>query len=289
MLDSTICVAGHSNVARLIKSLAILSLLVSTGCNKVERPASIPDGKVVATVNGASIIAEEIGGFHQDAKSGSVQKQVEKLVEEELLAQKAVRLGLDKDPGYLKKLRMIEVNNKVFKRAELASLAIQSESSKISVTPEEMKKYYDENSAMFRNELHIGRLVFVDEKMAGGAHAKLKAGASFEEMAETNSKHMAMAGHGQKQIWDMGFLDWKKIPEKWRGEFFTLEAGGISSVMPAGTSWQIIKVIEKRENPISDFANLKGEIENLIREKKEKALYNALVEELKKGAKISIK
>ena len=184
---------------------------------------------------------------------------------------------------------MIEVNNKVFKRSELAKLVMQSEISKISVSKEEIQKYYDDNEVIFRNELHIGRLVFVDEKMAGDAHAKLKAGASFEEMAEANSTHMAMAGHGQKQIWDMGFLDWKKIPEKWRGEFFSLEAGGISSVMPVGTSWQIIKVIEKKENPISDFSLVKDEIEKLLKEKKEKALYDSLVEELKKEAKISFK
>lgn len=99
---------------------------------------------VVATVNGSAITKKEFEEYHLQNLKFVGQRKITKevslqdLINRKLGIQKAKKVGTDKDPVVLSKQEDILFHAQVSKDLE-------NEFKKISVTDEDVKKYYDEN------------------------------------------------------------------------------------------------------------------------------------------------
>jgi len=99
---------------------------------------------VIATVNGKPITKKQFEEYHlQNLKFVGVRKitkevTLQDLIKRELGIQKAKKSGLDKDPVVISKLEDILYHAQISKDLE-------KELFKITVSDEEVKKYYDEN------------------------------------------------------------------------------------------------------------------------------------------------
>jgi len=117
-------------------SIAIIATLMTTSV--------FAQKDVIATVNGKPITRKQFEEYHlQNLKFVGVRKitkevSLQDLVKRELGIQKAKKSGLDKDPVVVSKIEDILYHAQISKDLE-------NELLKITVTDDEVKKYYDEN------------------------------------------------------------------------------------------------------------------------------------------------
>jgi hypothetical protein len=171
---------------------------------------------------------------------------VETIIREELLAQKAVQLGLDADPKLQEEIDALQAQVQALRRQRLAEKFIRHEvTDKVVVDTAASRKFFDDNEARIRADLHVMQIFGRDEKKILEARAALQAGTPFEEVARGLMPNLP---EGAKP-WDLGFLSWKQVPEAWLPAAYTLQPGKPSEVIrgPSNRFW-IIQIVEKRLN-----------------------------------------
>ena len=281
-----------------MKRLALLALMgfilvnTSIGCTAKKDSAGIPkkEGKVVATVNGIALTEEDLT-FRPPAAhggrmaSGDQPKALEDLINEELIYQQGLKIGLDKDPGYQARIARIESQLAHAKRAEMMRRVYNTQvAAKIEVSHQDAKKYYDEKINQITADLHLGVLPFSNKEGAEEVLKKIRGGASFESIARSAAGSQVSAGRAP---WDLGFLSWDQIPADFLDAVYQLKPGVVSEVVSSKrTGYQIFKLFGIRKNPKADFTAVSGVIMNRLRDKKVLEAYEQYVAKLRKEAKI---
>ncbi len=262
------------------------------GCTdkKGSAKSSETGGKVVAKVNGTPIIEEDLSfrlvGPHGERKtSGNQPKALDDLINEELLYQQGLKLGLDQDPGYRAQVARIERQLAHVKRAEMMRRVYNTQvAAKIEVSSQDAKKYYDEKVNQITTDLHLGVLSFSNKEGAEETLKKIRGGAPFESIARSV---MGSQGSAGREPWDLGFLSWDQIPVDFVDEVYQLKVGEVSEVVSSKrTGYQVFKLFGVRKNPKADFTAVSGVIMNRLRDKKVLEAYEQYVANLRKEAKI---
>jgi parvulin-like peptidyl-prolyl isomerase len=210
---------------------------------------------------------------------------LETVIRDELIRQRAAELGLDRDPGYQKKLQEMEAGLAAFKRREMTELFLQREiNDKAAVSEQEAREYFEQHARDIRSELHVMQLLFNrDEAAARAASDEIKRGASFEEVAE---RRFVGLPENVKAPWDLGSLKWNQIPEAWWGVIFQMKPGDVSDVVSGeGRHW-VLKLVARRELADASFDEVKPRIESVLRRKKVEERRAAVLEELRKKADV---
>jgi peptidyl-prolyl cis-trans isomerase C len=277
------------NVSLYLLSLA---LLCGAACKAPETGSVSGKSKesLVAMVNGAAITEDDIYLKLQGGHAGSItpemrERAIKDLINQELLYQQGVKLGLDKDAKYQNAVRIMEKRLQEFKRAEMARRVASTRiAATVTVTDEDVNRYIDANADRLKSEFHLGMLRFASESEAKEALSRIKGGASFDSMARATSRQAP--GRGQA-TWDLGYLKWNQIPSEWREAAERLEKGAVSEVLfGKGTGFCIIKLIDRKKNPKSDLASMRAGITMRLRDEKVAEAYEGYLETLNKEASI---
>jgi parvulin-like peptidyl-prolyl isomerase len=161
----------------------------------------------------------------------------------------------------------------------------------------EVTEYYRKNKEQFRRPelVRAGHIVknvdeSVDEVTALAAIQKaqeeLKAGANFEELADRCSDCAGNRG-------ELGWVPRGQMVQEFEDVIFSLKGNEVSDIFRTVFGFHIAKVYEKKPEGISDFAEVKEDIEkSLHRQKQERAVENyldrlrakAVIQELPKRA-----
>jgi EpsD family peptidyl-prolyl cis-trans isomerase len=117
--------------------LVALVLALPTGCEKAvaDRPAA----QLVAKVNGTEISFQQVRG----AQPGTAAQALEKVIDRELLVQKALAAKLDRDPAVAQAID--NARRQLLAQAYLERTASAAGGS----TKDEVRAFYDENPALF--------------------------------------------------------------------------------------------------------------------------------------------
>src|SRR4051812_33005778 len=122
---------GRRDMKDAIAMLATLAAVLA-GCSSAEPPAA--DGKLAARVNGAAISLS--GGKPSREK-------LERVIDRELLVQKAIAAGLDRDP-------QVAAQVEEARREVLAQAYVDRAAARSGGTPAaEVARFYEENPALF--------------------------------------------------------------------------------------------------------------------------------------------
>ena len=262
------------------------------GCTKKNEPNEKPEleSKILVKVNGTPITEEDLTfrlhGVHGQRKAtGDQQKALDDVITEELLYQRGLKIGLDKDPGYRAQIAKLEHQLAIAKRAEMTRRVYNTQvAAKIEITHSDARNYYDKNANQITTELHLGVISFNNEEPAKEALQKIRGGATFEYVARSVMGNQVSAG---REPWDLGFLSWGQIPFDFVEAVYKLKPGEVSDVVSSQrTGSQIFKLFGVRKNPKADFASVSGLIMNRLRDEKIMEAYKQYVENLKKEAKI---
>src|SRR5512147_1826594 len=102
---------NRMNSKTLTLSAIIIMLLVLSACSKANDAVRGKKEGLLATVNGAAITEDDLNLRLQGGHGGNITPQmreqaIEALIDEELLYQKGVSLGLDKDVKYKNALKI---------------------------------------------------------------------------------------------------------------------------------------------------------------------------------------
>lgn len=281
-------------VKRIIVVLAVLVLMFSSANAQEEKAKG---EEILADVNGVKItmgdFEEEVAGLpaqYQRAIGANKRKFLDELILRELLSQEAIGKGLDKDKEVISALEKL-------KKRLVAQKLVEKVIEDISVSDDELKKYYEENPDEFKtpeqvNAAHI--LVKVEEsgdeaedkaalQKAEGILKKVRDGADFSELAKENSDCPSGTRGGELGYFSRGMM----VPE-FEEAAFKLKTGEVSGIVKTKFGYHIIKALDRKEAGQKGFDEVRDEIEKGLLGEKQRSAFNDYTEALKEKAKITV-
>lgn len=213
----------------LASAAAVLSL---AACNpaKDEKaaapPAAAPASETVATVNGAPISKSRVdllvkqGGAQGQPDNADTRKAIlDQLTMQMVIAEEAVKKGLDKTPDVAEKLELV-------KQSILANAYVQDYIKNNPVTEEAMKAEYERIKATITGTEYKARHILVEkEAEAKDIIAKLKKDAgAFAKLAKEKSKDPGSGAQGG----DLGWFDISRMVPEFGAAVSKLDKGAIT-------------------------------------------------------------
>jgi peptidyl-prolyl cis-trans isomerase C len=238
--------------------------------------ATAGSGDSVAVIDGHAISRSTFKEYVQTVSSAPLESLseaqltglLENLVRAQVLAREAESSGVAKQEATLAKLDLHRLN--------VLGQALNEQYLKDHKTSEqELRAEYNlKLAAMPRTEYHAAHILVPTEEAARQIIAKLKAGASFAELARKESTD---TGSGEKG----GDLDWFSPASMTPpfAEAVTRLARGQTSAAPVQTEfgWHVIRVMDTRPAVAPAFDAVKEELEKILNNRKSKAYVDELV------------
>jgi peptidyl-prolyl cis-trans isomerase C len=240
------------------------------------------------------------------------------LIDRELLKQEAKKQGITVDDNEvtqqvamlkqkfgsekeftdtLAKMNLSEADLKSQLRQDLAikKLIDQQIAAKVTITPEEMKAFYNDHPEFFKapervRASHI--LIKVDPTASDADKAKarerivaiqerLKKGEDFAAIAKESSECPSGANGG-----DLDYFQRGQMVGPFEDAAFALKPGTTSDIVETQFGYHLIKVTDKKDASTVAYDEIKGKIEEYMKQQKVNELLTQYVAQLKKGAKI---
>lgn len=272
-------------IARLLPLLLILLLPLPAAAQGGLPPplaqALNEDDPVVAYVNGVEIrwndvilSALELPQEYQSQVEVLFPVLLGRMIDLELIAQKARKEGVEKNEEFQRRLHLAE--NKLLQEIYLAGyLADEVEEDDVQQRVEVM------TSGSSREEVRLAMVVCASRAICLAALERLRAGVDFAKVAQENSLHVSAASGG-----DLGWFGRAELqPEPVAAEAFSLPVGQYSrEPLETEIGWVLVKVLERRmAEPLS-----KQELADRIRRELGRLAIDKLLVELRQKAEIRL-
>jgi foldase protein PrsA len=156
--------------------------------------------------------------------------------------------------------------------------------SRIKITDEEMKTYFDENKDTFAKtkQVKASHILVADEATAKEVKEKLAAGEDFAELAKEYSTDPGSAESGG----DLGFFGEGSMVAEFEEAAFSMEVDEISEPVKTEHGYHIIKVTDKQDAAEANFDDSKEEIKDILFDEKMATEYTTWLEEKKEDYKV---
>jgi peptidyl-prolyl cis-trans isomerase C len=219
---------------------------------------------VIAKVNGVEIresdlaMAEDDVGQNQQLQALTGDARRDYLVSylaDVILAAKAAEGKKVADQKDFKS-RLAFIRNKL-----LMETLLQQE-GKAALTPDATKKVYEEavKSMGTEQEVRARHILVPTEDEAKAVLAEVKKGTDFAELAKQKSKDPGAAAEGG----DLGYFGKDQMVPEFAETAFNLNKGQVSDPVKTQFGWHIIKVEDKRNKPVPEFAQVKDQVETYV-------------------------
>jgi peptidyl-prolyl cis-trans isomerase C len=273
----------------VLSTVAAIAML--TACGKTQQaaapaPAPTADKPVavpVAIVNGTPISRTEydiyvknlLQGKQQELTAEQKDQVLDELISMQLLAARADKDGLEKDPDTAAQLQVLRMR-------VLADAESQKFLKGQDPTDAELHAEYDTAiAAMDKNEYHARHILVATKDQADQITKKLKGGAKFEDLAKSQSIDGSKTSGG-----DLGWFTLARMVKPFGDAVKVLKKGEYTE-QPVQTQfgWHVIKLEDTRAVTPPPFDQVKQQLSNAVIRKK----LQAYVNDLKKDAKIDKK
>ena len=165
----------------------------------------------------------------------------------------------------------------------------------IKISEEESRKFYASNPELFKQAEQVKAshiLVKVEQdadaekKTEAGnkieqIQARLKKGEDFADLARESSEGPSASKGG-----DLGYFKRGSMVKPFEDAAFALEVDQVSDVVETRFGYHLIKVYDKKPEQILAYAEVKGDLQEHLKQQKLKLEVDAYLEGLKKNAKI---
>ena len=166
--------------------------------------------------------------------------------------------------------------------------------SKVSVSPGEVNDYYKNHPEDFAQGdrvklqhilIRVGtRSEEEASSFAQSLYEKIKAGASFAEIARTYSE-----GAEAKEDGEMGWIEKDQLMGEIDQKVFTLNNGEITPPIATSLGYHIFKVSERQKFSVKPITEVREQVQDILFKEKYKARLESWLNSLKKNAYISIR
>jgi len=278
---------------RKTATILVLALCVAaTGCKQqggTEAKKDAGKGVVLAEVNGAAITDTD---FYKEQESlppylkpmtetpEGKKEMLDTMVVRELILQQAQKDGIDKSPAVAAKLE--DLKKRVIVEAFLKKKVEES----ANISDAELQEFYKKNQDKFKtgDQIRASHILVKTEGEAKEIQKQLQGGASFEELAKKHSIDGAAPKGG-----DLGWFGKGSMLPDFEKVAFGLKEGETSGIVQTKFGYHIIKLTGKRPAGPRSFEEVKDQIREAMVPERQQETFKKLKEELKKGAKLSIK
>jgi len=167
------------------------------------------------------------------------------------------------------------------RRGTLAALEVQDE---MTAAPDEaaVQAAYDAGMAEFtpQPEFNASHILVASEEEAKDLKDQIDGGADFAELAKANSTDPGSGANGGELGW---FTGGQMVPE-FDAAVAAMSVGDVSDPVQSQFGWHVIKLNDKRDSSAPPLEEVRGEIENQLRQE----ALQARIAELRSGAKIEM-
>ncbi len=271
---------------RLLAIAAAVFALTACGGGKTEKTADapkVPAGQTVATVNGVAIDKSRVDMIvKQGAASGQPDSPearnaiLEQMTMQMVLAEEAVKKGLEKTPDVVDRLDMV-------RQSVLANAWVQDFMKNSAVTEEALKAEYERIKAAAAGTEYKARHILVEKEAdAKDIIAKLKKDpAAFNKLASEKSLDTGSKASGG----DLGWFDARRMVPEFSAAVAKLEKGKVTEEpVKSQFGYHVIVLDDSRPIESPSFDEVKPSLEQEMRQKNLKTQ----MDDLKAKAKIDI-
>jgi len=162
------------------------------------------------------------------------------------------------------------------KGLKIRKLMVLEVDSRIKITDEETKSYFDEHAEKFKwpERVRAGQIMVEDEATAEKIRKKLLSKEDFAKIAREFSRSPDAAVGG-----DLGYFSRGQMPPEFESVVFELKVGQVSDVIKSIYGFHLFKIMAKEKPRAMKYEDALGRIrEILLAEKREKEFKNWLAE-----------
>ena len=206
---------------------------------------------------------------------------LDRLVIKKLLLKEANKDKMENEKEFQTKL--LDIKEQLL----IESLLKKKIASDSQLSDEELKKYYDANKDKFKKEREIStrHILLKTEEEAKQIKEKLQSGEDFVELAKKYSiDPNAKTTGGDIGSHPKGTL----LPEYEEAAFKLTKVGQVSGIVKSQYGYHIIRLEGTKPPAFVTFDEVKDFIKQQLAQDKQKELIEKYIEDLKKGAKITI-
>jgi foldase protein PrsA len=257
--------------------------------------------EAVGSVNGVAINKGEL--YNTLVKGGNGESALENLITYELVNQEAQKQGvavtdadLDRELNVIKKsmggeeafkqalqqykMSVDDLHTDLQQQAQLRKLL----SSKINITDEDIKNYYDQNKASFSTpeQVRASHILVETKEEADAILKQLKEGADFATLAKEKSQDPGSKDNGG----DLDFFGKGVMDPAFEEAAFSLKVGELSEPVKSSFGYHIIKVTDRKEASAPTLEEKKADITDKLTSEKIYQLSQTFIQDLRSQAKI---
>ncbi len=270
--------------------MVLVCVMFVAGCSKFtggDKGKAALKSDVVAQVGDDKITAQDIEEilthipmqYRTRYSSAEGRREiVDGLVNIKTLAWEARKRGIDKQNSVRMKISYLT--------DQTLAKELENELKKaFKVSDAEIEKYYNDHQEKYVTPDRIkARHILVDkEDQARSLLKQIKKGADFELLAKQNSKCPSAPKGG-----DLGWFSKGKMDPAFEKAAFVLKNGEVSDVVKSSFGYHIIRLDDRRENKTRTLDQVRRSIERIIQREKMEKEVNALKENIKKQASVSV-
>lgn len=244
---------------------------------------------VVATVNDESITKAELDRVvheyqrrtHQKSLSNKeIESVLKSLIRRHLILQQPSVQALREDETVVKQVKEYE------KGIIIARFLKEEVGSKMTVTKEELKEYYEKNRHQFSSppKVEASHILLRSREEAEMVQKKLNKGEDFSTLAKEYSIDLPEALEGGS----MGTIEKGKTLPALDQALFKLNVGETSDIVETGFGFHILTVDKIVPASFKAFAEVRDGINQTILRQKEVKAFDTMATKLEKDAKIEV-
>ncbi|MBF0336938.1 MAG: peptidylprolyl isomerase [Nitrospirae bacterium] len=276
---------------RLLLVVVVGVFLTTLACSKAPEDNVLKKGGTTIVKLGQETITseqlqDELAKLPPNIKAmftgkDGLKRLVDEVKKREVLYLEAKKVGLDKDPEFVKKIAE-------FRKINLINTLIQKnvQTANVKVTPEEAKKYYDDNQKEFvmPEQVRAVHILVKTEKEATDLYDKLKKGGDFAAAAKASSLDTATADKGG----DLGFFSRGQMELNFDEAVFKLKKGELSTPVKTSFGYHIIKVVDTKEAKVTEFEAVKQMIIQYLTGEKQKKAFDSYYSSVEKNYSVQV-
>jgi len=246
------------------------------------------------------------------------QEVIDDLINRQLIYQESINKGISIEPemvakeleeikqrypdkkefdAVMKNMQMSEerLKNQILQRTAITTLIEREIVSKIEISDEQVKGFYDDNTRLFERpaEVHASHILIkvaqdADQKEKAEARKKLQeikqkaeAGEEFAALAKAHSQCPSAQNGG-----DLGYFPKGKMVPAFEKAAFELEPNTVSDVVQTDFGYHLIKVSDHRAAATLSFEEVRTEIATNLRNEKIQTELMHYLEKLRRSATI---
>tara|TARA_R110000868_G_scaffold59536_5_gene182616 strand:- start:2734 stop:3717 length:984 start_codon:yes stop_codon:yes gene_type:complete len=249
-----------ANLSKLACGAALLVLCACGSGDEAEIPVRI-EGAAATTVNGEKIYISDVeleavarglipAGQALDHKSTEYKTVLDQLIDQKLMAQEAIRRGIDQEAAAQRRLQ-------IARERILGNLLVEDLVAR-EVTDARIDKMYAEQVSLQQSndEVAIAHILFDTQEEAQTVYEDILAGASFESMARAHSRDTAT----RMENGNLGYVSPNDEPDPFPVMIADTQEGEVSKPFQSADGWHILKVKDRRTRAPKTREQMRPEI-----------------------------